>query len=230
MVATLARQLCDDFIARYHQLHTPEPYRFDARAMAQRSLKNLCLTYVLETGSDAARQLCFSQLEQSANMTDTLAALAALAQYDWPERRTWLDRFYQQWQADAQVVDKWFSIQAGSRLPDTLEQVRTLMGHPAFKLTNPNKVRALIGRFCQGNPVRFHDASGAAYRFLGDRILQLDGINPQIAARLVSSLSRWRRYDEPRRALMKAELERIQETPDLSRDVFEIVDKSLSDS
>jgi aminopeptidase N len=105
-----------------------------------------------------------------------------------------------------------------------------LLEHPAFKLTNPNKVRALIGRFCQGNPVRFHEADGAGYRFLGEQILQLDRINPQIAARLVSSLSRWRRYDENRRDLMKAELERIQAAPNLSRDVFEIVDKSLREA
>jgi len=125
------------------------------------------------------------------------------------------------------VVDKWFSIQAGSRLPDTLEQVRKLLHHPAFRLTNPNKVRALIGRFCMGNPVRFHAANGEGYRFLADQVIELDAINPQIAARLVSALSRWKRFDAGRQTRMREQLQRIVERPKVSRDVFEIVSKSL---
>ena len=160
-------------------------------------------------------------------MTDSLAALSSLAQYDWPEREPQLDKFYRRWQHDAQVVDKWFSIQSSSRLPDTLQRVRQLLHHPAFRLTNPNKVRAVIGRFCLGNQVRFHEASGAGYRFLTDQVIALDKINPQMAARLVSALSRWNRYDAQRQALMKAALKRILATPDTSKDVYEIVSKSL---
>ena len=224
---TLATQLYDDFTARYQALLSDADYRFDAEAMAQRSLKNLCLSWMMETESPQARELCVQQFEQAHNMTDTLAALNILAQHDLPERETALEHFYTQWKDDPQVVDKWFAIQAGSRLPDTLERVTALLEHPAFTLKNPNKVRALIGRFCQGNPVRFHAADGRGYRFLADRVLELDSMNPQIAARLVSALSRWKRFDPARQQHMTQQLERILSHQPLSRDVFEIVSKSL---
>jgi aminopeptidase N len=223
----LGERLYAGLLDRYHALNERQRYRFDAQAMARRSLKHLSLAYLLETGREEARQLCFIQLDQANNMTDSLAALSSLAQYDWPEREPQLDKFYRRWQHDAQVVDKWFSIQSSSRLPDTLQRVRQLLHHPAFRLTNPNKVRAVIGRFCLGNQVRFHEASGAGYRFLTDQVIALDKINPQMAARLVSALSRWNRYDAQRQALMKAALKRILATPDTSKDVYEIVSKSL---
>ena len=223
----LAERLYNHFLDIYHRQGSEQPYRFDAASMGRRSLRNLCLSYLLESGTDEARQLCLAQLQQAHNMTDTLAALSALSGYDWPERAEQLQRFYEQWQHDPQVVDKWFAIQAGSPLPDTLQQVEALLTHPAFRITNPNKVRALVGRFCMGNQVRFHAADGAGYRFLADRVLELDRINPQIAARLVSALSRWKRFDEQRQSLMQEELKRILSADDLSRDVFEIVSKSL---
>ncbi len=227
MRRTLAQRLYDRFLQRYRETRSDAPYRFDARSMAQRSLKNLCLAYLMETGSEEARALCLDQLEQAHNMTDSLAALTVLAQYDLPQREPQLELFYHRWQHDPLVVDKWFAIQAGSRLPDTLQRVKGLLNHPAFTLTNPNKVRALIGRFCQGNTVRFHAADGAGYRFLADQVILLDPLNPQIAARLISAMSRWRRHDAHRRQLMKAELERVLAVPGLSKDVFEIVSKSL---
>jgi aminopeptidase N len=223
----LAERLYDAFFRRYRQHESDETYCFDAASMAKRSLKNLSLAYLLETESDEARALCLSQLEKSHNMTDTLAALSSLAQYDWAERAEQLNRFYESWQSDPQVVDKWFSIQAGSRLPDTLQHVKELLKHPAFRLTNPNKVRALVGRFCMGNQIRFHVANGEGYRFLADRVLELDTINPQMAARLVSALSRWKRYDKARQELMRSELKRILSAQKISKDVFEIVSKSL---
>jgi len=223
----LADDLFDLFLERYLELRSEGPYHFDARSMAARSLKNLSLAYLLESGRGQGRAQCFAQLEQANNMTDSIAALSSLAQYEWPERDHYLDRFYKQWQHDTQVVDKWFSIQAASRLPGTLQRVKQLLQHPAFRLTNPNKVRAVIGRFCLGNQVRFHAADGEGYRFLTEQVLALDRINPQIAARLVSALSRWKRHDARRQALMQAELNRILGTPDISRDVYEIVSKSL---
>ena len=225
---TLAAQLYDDFTARYRTLKSDAPYRFDADAMAQRSLKNLCLSWLMETESREARELCLQQFEYANCMTDTLAALSTLAQHDLPERQDALDHFYEQWQNDPQVVDKWFAIQAGSRLPETLEHVTALLEHPAFTLSNPNKVRALIGRFCQGNPVRFHATDGRGYRFLAERVLELDSKNPQIAARLVSALSRWKRFDPTRQQYMTQQLERILSCDTLSKDVFEIVSKSLN--
>jgi len=223
----LAEDLFDLFLQRYLELHSDRPYRFDAESMAARSLKNLSLAYLLESGRGQGRAQCFAQLEQANNMTDSLAALSSLAQYDWPERDHYLGRFYDQWQHDPQVVDKWFSIQAASRLPDTLQRVKQLLHHSAFRLTNPNKVRAVIGRFCLGNQVRFHTASGEGYRFLADQVLALDKINPQMAARLVSALSRWKRHDTHRQTLMQVELNRILSSADISKDVYEIVSKSL---
>jgi aminopeptidase N len=225
---TLADRLQESFARIYRLYDHQEVYRFDADHMAQRSLKNLCLGYLTEVDNPQARQRCLDQLQHANNMTDTLAALSALAQHPWPEREQQLHHFYTTWQRDPQVVDKWFGIQAGSRLPDTLERVKKLLHHPAFRLTNPNKVRALIGRFCMGNPVRFHAANGEGYHFLADQVIELDGINPQMAARLVSALSRWKRFDTNRQALMQTQLNRIVERPKVSRDVFEIVSKSLN--
>jgi aminopeptidase N len=223
----LAEQLFETFLEVYHRHDSDEPYRFDAVSMSERSLKNLCLTYLMETIRGEARNLCFTQLEKSHNMTDTLAALSALAQYDWAETDEYLHRFYEQWKHDPQVTDKWFAIQAGSRLPGALMRVKSLLHHPAFRLTNPNKVRALIGRFCMGNQIRFHAADGEGYRFLADQVIALDRINPQMAARLISAMSRWRRYDTARQSLMQNELKRVLGVEETSRDVFEIVSKSL---
>lgn len=224
---TLGKRLYEVFKALYGQHHSEQPYRFDAVDMGKRTLKNLCLAYLLETRRGEARNLCLTQLETSHNMTDTLSALTSLSQFKWPERDDYLDRFYKQWQHDPQVINKWFAIQAGSRLPDTLRRVQQLLQHPSFRMTNPNKVRALIGRFCQGNQVRFHAASGEGYRFLADRVLELDRINPQMASRLTSALIRWKRFDQQRQTRMRGELERILGSTDISRDVYEIVSKSL---
>jgi len=223
----LAEQLYESFLDAYRGHSSDQPYRFDAISMGRRSLRNLCLSYLLESGSEEARDLCLAQLQHAHNMTDTLAALSSLSHHDWPERVEQLNRFYDTWKQDPQVVEKWFAIQAGSRLPDTLQQVESLMTHPAFRITNPNKVRALVGRFCMGNPIRFHASDGEGYRFLTDRVLELDSINPQMAARLVSALSRWKRFDGERQTLMQDQLKRILAATDLSRDVFEIVSKSL---
>jgi aminopeptidase N len=168
------------------------------------------------------------QFEQANNMTDVVSALALLANTDGPERTEALAAFYRKWKDDVLVVDKWLSLQATSRLPDTLHEVKGLTQHPAFNLKNPNKVRALIGAFCHSNPARFHDASGAGYEFLADNVLRLNALNPQIAARLLHAVIRWRKYDAGRQALMKGQLERVLATPDLSKDVYEIAAKSLA--
>ncbi|MCK4509155.1 MAG: aminopeptidase N C-terminal domain-containing protein, partial [Desulfuromonadales bacterium] len=119
------------------------------------------------------------------------------------------------------------SLQATSPQSETLAEIKALMEHPAFTLRNPNRVRALVGAFAQGNPARFHDQSGAGYAFLADRVIELDALNPQVAARMIAPLSRWRRYDSERQLLMRAQLERIQGQEKLSADVAEIVTKSL---
>ncbi|HEY9150846.1 MAG TPA: aminopeptidase N, partial [Gammaproteobacteria bacterium] len=225
----LAQGLKDELLAGYLANQDDTPYVFSAETMGRRALKNLCLGYLMELEEPGPLEHCLQQFRAGHNMTDVLAALGMLADYDLPERAEALNQFYDQWQQDPLVVDKWFGIQAGSRLEDTLGHVQALMRHLAFKLTNPNKVRALIGRFCAGNPARFHAADGSGYAFLADQVLALDEINPQMAARMVASLSRWRQYEPGRRALMQAQLERIQRAPQLSRDVYEIVSKSLVD-
>jgi len=227
MLQTLANQLFDEFLAVYKNNTMSTSYSFNANEMARRSLKNTALAYLVKSDKHEMHQLCVDQYSTANNMTDVMGALACLSDIDIPERKTLLDVFYTKWQEDQQVVEKWFALQAGSSLPDTLSHVKDLMKHDAFSITNPNKVRALIGRFCAGNPVRFHAADGSGYTFLTDQVLELDELNPQLAARLVQSLSRWKRYDVTRQELMSAELQRILDHECLSKDVYEIASKSL---
>jgi aminopeptidase N len=208
-------------------MHEPGHYQLTPAAIGRRSLKNLCLGYLSLLETAAIAETCMAQFEGADNMTDRLAALTCLASSAMPQRKAALAAFYRRYQDDPLVVDKWFTVQAASSRVDTLWQVQELMRHPAFTLKNPNRVRALIGTFVHGNPARFHDPSGAGYRFLSDRVLELDPLNPQVAARMVSALSRWRRFDASRQAMMSCELERIQAQSGLSRDVAEIVGKSL---
>jgi aminopeptidase N len=228
VMRTLAGALRQTLLAVYYTNQDTGPYRPDQEAVGRRSLKNTCLTYLMELNEPGVRKLCQEQFQTAGNMTDVVAALAALANTDCPERQQALDSFLQKWKDDQLVMDKWLSIQALSSLPETLSRVRTLMDHPAFNVRNPNKVRALIGAFTQGNSLRFHDPGGEGYVFLADSVLMLDPMNPQIAARLVSPFTLWKRYDEQRAQLMKAQLERIIRAPNLSKDVHEIVSKSLA--
>ena len=224
---TLAEQLREALQSTQQRL-SHEPYAVDAASMGRRALKNRCLAYLMALADGDGLNRCLTQYQQADNMSDQLASLRLLAHHPFEERRSILDAFYQHWQSESLVVDKWFSLQATSPLADTLDEVRRLTRHPAFSLKNPNKVRALLGAFWQ-NPIRFHDASGAGYEFLADRLLALDSLNPQVAARLASAFSRWRRYDSHRQALMRGHLEHIQSVDSLSADVYEVVSKSLQD-
>ena len=228
VLQTLAAELKQTFLAVYYTNQDTGPYSPDQESVGRRSLKNICLAYLMELNESGIRKLCMEQYINAGNMTDRVASLAALANTDCDERQQALDLFYKAWKADQLVMDKWLSIQAMSSLPDTLASVKKLMEHPSFNIKNPNKVRALIGAFSQGNPARFHDASGSGYLFLADAILFLDPLNSQIAARLVSPFILWRRYDEKRQNLMKAQLDRILDTQTLSKDTHEIVSKSLA--
>ncbi len=228
VIHSLASALKQTLLAVYYTNQDTGPYRVDQEATGRRSLKNTCLSYLMELNEPGVRKLCLEQFRTAGNMTDVVAALAALATVDCPEREQALESFLARWKDDQLVMDKWLAIQALSSLPDTLSRVRKLMDHPAFNIRNPNKVRALVGSFTQGNAVRFHDASGEGYVFLADTVLALDPVNPQIAARLVSPFTQWKRYDARRKALMQSQLERIRSTAGLSKDVHEIVTKSLS--
>lgn len=224
---TLSSRLRNSFYAVYAENQDAVPYCIDQESIGRRSLKNLCLGYLMELDDPEIRRMCVDQFLFGGNMTNALAALSMIANTDCPERPEALDYFYQRWKDDPLVLDKWFGIQAMSRLKDTLYNVKSLMKHPAFNIKNPNRVRALIGTFAQGNPVRFHDPSGAGYEFVADIVIEIDRLNPQIAARLATAFTMWKRYDDGRKNLMKSQLERIAKLPDLSKDVYEIVSRCL---
>jgi aminopeptidase N len=223
----LGRELSGRWLDLYHRLGSNEPYRFDGPSMGRRSLRNLALGYLMAADHEEGRALCRAQFEQGDNMTDVLAALALLADSDHPARGDALARFYERWRTEALVIDKWFTLQAMPQRPDALDQVQHLKTHPAFTMTNPNRVRALIGAFAMANATGFHRKDGAGYRFLADQIMELDRLNPQIAARLMGIFGRWRRYDGERQALMKQEIERVLAMPNLSRNSHEVASKSL---
>jgi aminopeptidase N len=203
-------------------------YSITPDAIGLRSLKNMSLAYLmsLDPLPQEIQDLCYKQYKQAANMTDTIAALSNLVNMDNEIKEDALGDFYKKWVNDPLVLDKWFILQAMSNLDNTLDSVKQLTKNRSFSIKNPNKVRSLIGAFCSGNHVRFHDRSGAGYRFLAEKIEELNSINPQIAARLVSPLTSWKRYDSERQKLMQQELDRILSIKDLSSDVYEVVSKS----
>jgi aminopeptidase N len=204
-------------------------YSPDAAPAGRRALRNVALGYLAELadGDEAARNRVTAHYRDAGNMTDRMAALRILVDLDGPDRQAALDDFYARFRKDPLVVDKWLALQAVSSRPDTLAQVRALLGHPAFSIRNPNKVRAVVGSFVAANQLRYHVADGSGYAFHADRILELDALNPQVAARLLEPLGRWRRHDAGRQEKMKAQLQRILAKPGLSRDVYEIASKSL---
>ena len=194
---------------------------------SSRKLKNTALSYLIATGKDDYIALADHQYRKATNMTDSVAALAGLKDTSNPVRDELFADYYEKWQKDALIVDKWFSLQAMAVRKSTIEDIKALMEHPAFTLRNPNRLRSLIGAFASGNPVYFHDKSGEGYRILSGVIASLNKTNPQIAARLVTPLGQWRRYDKDRQDLMVAELEKILKLPDLSDHVYEMANKSL---
>ncbi len=224
----LGTALADAWRTTYERLHDAAPYRFAAADVGRRALKNLALGYLMECNDGESARVCMAQFERSDNLTDALAALTALANADVPERQVALDAFHARWHDDPLVLDKWFSIQAMSRLPGTLDRVRGLMDDPAFSLRNPNRVRALIGAFCHGNPAQFHAVDGGGYALLGETVRTLNASNPQVAARLLGAFGQWRRYDAGRQALVQAELEATLKLPGLARDLFEVATKLLA--
>jgi aminopeptidase N len=226
--AALAQALAEPLADAYRRLADPGPYRSDGRSIGRRALRNVCLLYLAAADRTAGIRLAKAQFDAGANMTDVLAALAVLVDIDCPERAAALTAFYGRWQGDPLVIDKWFALQARSSLPGTLAAVRELTAHPAFTRANPNRVRALVGSFAQGNPLHFHAGGGEGYAFLTDEVLVLDQPNPQLAARLVQPLGQWRRYDQARRQLMRAALDRIVAAPGLSPNTYEMVAKSLA--
>ena len=226
--AALAEALEDDLLKVYSLCGHSDARDISHRAMADRNLKNLCLSYLSAIDRQDTRDLVRTQFETAGNMTDEFAALRLLVSMGQDTRDAACRRFYDKWKAHALVLDKWFAAQAVSPLADTLDQVTALTDHADFSMTNPNKVRALIYSFALHNPVHFHRADGRGYEFVSGRILDLDRINHQVAARLASCFNLWKRYDDNRRDLMKKALETIMSAPDLSRNLYEIVSRALT--
>ncbi|MDR3056279.1 MAG: aminopeptidase N [Zoogloeaceae bacterium] len=225
----LAGALENGFAQCYAALAPQDDYRFDSEAAARRTLRNLCLGYLLELDRHAYRQLALTQFQTADNMTDQFAALTVLVNIKdavCEEREQALRAFYDHWQHEALVVDKWLAVQAASRRPGTLQTVVALTRHPAFDRGNPNKIYALLRTF-SGNLAHFHAADGQGYLFLAEEIKILDGKNPQVAARLARAFDRWKKFDAARQTHSRAALESLRDHPGLSRDVFEVVGKAL---
>jgi len=223
----LASNLKADFQKTYKSMTDTGSYQIDAASIGGRRLRNLCLRYLMELDDSKVHQLGLDQYQQAQNMTDKISALSVLANSNSPERQRVLEDFYEYWKNESLVVDKWLSLQARSRLPETLQNVRALTKHEAFNIKNPNKVRSLIGSFCLGNPALFHAEDGGGYELLSEYVFAVDALNPQVAARLASGFNEWRRYDASRQKLMQKQLEHIATQPKLSKDVYEIVSKTL---
>jgi aminopeptidase N len=225
----IAQALKTELVSTYHALVTDQEYQPDAEQIARRSLKNVALAYLMLLETDDLRDICVKQFTTASNMTDVMAAFVCLVNSSFGiEKAAALKSFYDKWHAEALVLNQWLVVQATCAVPGTLDHVKSLLQHPAFDIKNPNKVRALIGAFCAQNPVNFHQRDGAGYRFLADQVIILDKLNPQIASRLLNPLSKWHKYPQASQAMMKAELERIMSVADLSKDVYEVVSKSLA--
>lgn len=216
--------------ATYQRMTTPGPYSPDAASVGRRALKNICLDLLAATGEPHAIELAARQYRDAGNMTDRMAALGTLNQHEGQARAQALEDFYQRYQQDPLIIDKWFVLQASAPNPATLDRVRALTGHAAFSFGNPNRVRALIGMFAQGNQTQFNRADGAGYDFVTDTVLKLDGANPQLAARLLSAFKSWRALESGRRSRAETALRKVAAAPNLSRDVSDIAQRALADS
>jgi aminopeptidase N len=216
------------FLEVYGGLASRAPYSPDAASAGRRTFRNACLDYIAVTPEPAAIALAVTQYRDADNMTDRLAALSVLSQHDVPERQQAFDDFYKRFEKDALVIDKWFTIQA--MIPDagTLAHVRSLLTHSAFDISNPNRVRSLVGAFVQSNQTQFNRADGAGYDFLAEIVQQLDSKNPQVSARLMTAFRTWRALEPKRRALAEKALRRVAQTPGLSRDTSDIAERSLA--
>ncbi|GAA4818457.1 aminopeptidase N [Marinicella pacifica] len=230
LVDEINQHLQVEILSVYHQNHTDEPYQVSARQVAQRSLKNRCLWYLVQSGNKEFYHLCHQQHKNADNYTDTITALTLLAHRQAPGYEDLLADYYNQWQEHPLMINKWLSIQATIPAEDTLDRVRQLMELPVFSLKNPNAVRAVLGAFCAGNLTRFHAPDGCGYAFLADQVLALDTINPQIAARMVSLLNDFRQFHPDLRHQMLSQIKRIHAADKLSANVFEIVDRALQSS
>ena len=226
---TLARGLREAFEETYQAHRRPRgPYAPTPAQAGPRRLAHLCLRYLGTLDDERAHALAVHQFEEADNLSDAIGALAALRDSDKPVRAELYARFEARWRDEPLVLDKWFALQAKSLRPDTLETVRGLIAHPRFNARNPNRVRSLVGAFALGNFARFNARDGEGYAFVAEQVRTLDPTNPQLASTLAGAFNLWKRHAEPRRTLMRKNLQRIARTRSLSPDVSEVVTRALS--
>ena len=224
IAAALAGDLCT-----VHAAHLPKgPYQSTKPEIDRRRMANLCLAYLCAADGDAGAKLAKDQFDAADNMTDSEAALGCLVESDSPLGVEALAAFRSRWKDDPLVMDKWFRMQASSRQDGAVQRVRDLLADSAFNLSNPNRVRSVLHVFAAANHTGFHDKSGEGYALIADNLIELDKLNPQVAARLAGSFNSWKRYDEGRQGLMRAQLERISRVEGLSRNTGEIVGRALA--
>ena len=224
----LAEALSDKFLSIYQRHNVQQNYAPEAGQIGRRGLKNAALSYLMLV-ENVGVELAWEQFQQADNMTDRAAALSCLVNCPAAAEQAAeaLARFEQEYRDETLVMNLWLQIQAVNSQPGGLERVEKLLDHPAFSMSNPNKIRSLIGAFCGANPINFHSADGSGYQFLKGHILALNSQNPQVAARLVTPLTRWKKFPEPNRQLMRDALQAIADEPNLVKDIYEIATKSL---
>lgn len=223
----LATEMADEFLAVYQSIKI-DGYRVDHQDIAKRALRNTCLQYIAAGDSrELADKLVSAQFKSADNMTDSLAALTAASQSQLPCLDRLMSEFDERWHQDGLVMDKWFTLQAMSPAADVLEKVRGLLTHRSFSMSNPNRIRSLVGAFTAGNPSMFHAKDGSGYQFLYEILVDLNTRNPQVASRLIEPLIRLKRYDTHRQSLMRKTLEQLKGLENLSGDLFEKVTKAL---
>ncbi len=223
----IGQRLEMDWLLHYQANHHIGDFIQDRQSIAKRAFTAVCLDYLVTLNKSQSHQLAIKQLTNANNMTDSLAAFKAISHSSFANKAAIAENFYQKWQAEDLVIDKWLAVLASDPSNATIERVKVLTGHPAFQLTNPNKVRALIGSFAGANMHQFHRKDGAGYRLLTKQIKALYAVNPQVAARLTGAFNRWKKFDDKRQILMKEQLEEILSLPELSKDVYEIASKAL---
>ncbi|EHR5761141.1 aminopeptidase N [Vibrio parahaemolyticus] len=226
ITVSLSAALEDELSATYHTLKQAE-YTIDHAAIGKRTLRNQCLQFLAHT--DKGNTLVKAQYEAANNMTDTIAAMSAANSAQLECREELMADYSDKWKHDGLVMDKWFALQGTNPAEDALEKVKATMNHEAFSLKNPNRTRSLIGSFLAANPVRFHDKSGSGYQFAGEILRQLNDSNPQVASRMIDPLLKFRKYDEARQAMIRAELEKLKAMDNLAKDLFEKVTKALDE-
>jgi len=226
---TVGEKLGDDLEALYSEASREKRFSPDAKSSGRRALRNAALTLLTMRAGDSDFERLEAHYKKASNMTDACHAMFLVAGVDAPGRAAVLDDFFERWKDDHLVIDMWFAAQAQSPRAETLDDVKKLCQHPLFKITTPNKVRALIGTFASNNPLQFNRADGAGYEFLADKVLEIDPLNPQVAARMLGAFRSYRALEPKRKSLAKAALKRVAAAPRLSRDCLEMVTRMLDD-